>query len=215
LNTEFPGIDIRVIASINDLRTSEKHLVQAIARNFADACLRNGIVYVANNAIQCNVAGILAWIETLSPWKNRTDQSIQDMTQRGNITYTNYNIKIMPIVFGNTTWASGATNGAPSTWGNYQHRESNASAPLVNSVIIPMIDEEFARNPRNVTQIDFISVLSPRELAVYVGQPASVLVRTGNQVYHAKEIFGPFGCIYSFVTTVISPSNLGTLGICD
>src|SRR5262249_37546955 len=102
LNTEFPNITGRTINGINDLGTAEQNLVQAIARNFSDACIREGVS--AGSSIACNMQGIVAWIETLSPWKNRSDATIASMVQLGTVSYTSYNSKIIPIVFGNSTW---------------------------------------------------------------------------------------------------------------
>jgi Domain of unknown function (DUF4082) len=211
LNLVFPDIRIRTINGFADLYTSEKHLVEAIARNLANTCIVNGSV--AGNSITCNSRGIIEWAATLSPWKNRSDQPIQNMLaigpQGSQTSYTHYDSKIMPIVFGNSTWASGASGTRPSTWGNYQHIRSGGQA--VPDLVIPMIETEFSRNPPNTVQIDFMnSTANNRELAVYVGQPALI----NQQVYHAREVPGTNNCLYSFVTTVISPNGLGTLGTC-
>jgi hypothetical protein len=207
LNTEFPNIVNRTINGIGDLNTREKNLVQAIARNFADACIRRGVS--SGSSIACNAQGIVEWTLALSPWKNRSDATISSMTQIGNVSYTDYDSKITPIVFGNSSWASGGTSTLPSSWGNYEHVLSDGTP--VSDAIFPMLSTEFSRNPRNTSDIDFLSE-DPMELAVYPDHSGLV----DGKVFNAKAIQpDPNGfCEYSFTATVLNPQSLGTPGLC-
>jgi|GEM_PF-3496279 len=210
VNSEFANLPNRIINNFDVLDNREKYLVEAIARNIAELYSASIPNFTATTQIRCNARGLMKFLSTVSPWKNDRNQTINAMTNFGGVSYTTYNQKIAPLVFGNSSWPEGAITGRPFTWGNYMH--INASGNPVADAIYPMINTEFTRNPQRTDRLQFINGdLGQRELAViWPGNGPLV----NDQVFHAKEVVGPDVCRYSFVTTVILPTGLGTLGVC-